>query len=351
MSTLVPWISCLLFAAPENPAPPPASQPASRPVYYVSKYSTTYHTGDCAILPKDDRQVAKPEDLRTKLPCKFCVREPAGDDGVPATQPAVTGIAHYYNLVKNEFIREPDGAIELIFPDLQQAIVRLRADAAEEKVKVDRDIAELTREIQAAEGDRKSAVRQEREEKADARRHAAQADRYDSSYSGNGIRTYRYHDSVQDYEADHARERARTQHQNANRAKGDLNAMRVELLDLKKQSAALAAVASPLSRNLPPRDFWKTLSPEQQEELERVGITLDELKTLLARLGQTEDAFVAIAKGLEKEAHSTDQFVKSLRDYFEGQLGPRRPPPPKASTQPRPAEPAAPTSPRLAPRG
>jgi hypothetical protein len=351
MHALMVWVSCFLPAAPGQPAsPPPASQPASRPAYYISKYSTTYHVGECSMLPKDDRQIAKPEDLRGKPPCKFCVREPAGEDGVPATQPAMTGIAKYFNLVKNEFIKEEDGAIELILPDLQQAIARMRATAAEEKKLVDQDIAELTREIQAAEVDRKAAIKQEREAKADARKHDARADSYEYRFNSSGIRTYRRHDSLQDDYADMARDRAKAQRQNANRAKGDVNAMRVDLLQLKKESATLAAVASPASRNLPPRPFWKDLPADQQEQLGRVGITQNELKDLLARTGQTEDSFVAIAKGLEKDAQSTDELVKLLRDYFEGQLGPRRPPPRKSPAQPTMLRPGRPPAPPMMPR-
>lgn len=345
-------LSLLILCSLTSAQPAPTTQPATQPAYYISKYSTTYHQGDCAMLPADDRQVASPEDLRTRKPCKFCVREPVGEDGVASTtQPAIVGIAKYYNLIRNEFIKEEDGAIELTFPELQEAILRMRAAAAEERELLDQDIADLTREIGAAERRRREAAKNERDSKADARRHAAKENRYTYQFNSRSFQTRRYHNSFEEGQKEGAKRQAERHGQQADQARGDVAALRMELMELKRAAATLAAVASPLSRNLPPREFWKDLPPDQQEQLARVGITLDELKGLLTRLGQNEDVFLAAARQMEQGVRSTDELVKRLRGYFEQQLGPRQPPrqTPTARPAASPRAPAQQLPPRVRP--
>lgn len=309
----------------------PATQPATQPAYYISKYSTTYHQGECVLLPSDDRQLAKPEDLRTRQPCRLCVR--AADGSGPTTRPAADRLVRYYHLLRNEFVRLDDGSIELIGPELQQAILNVRAAVEAEKARVDEEAEELTRQIAAAERQRKESVRQERASRSEARRHESSAESYRKSFTRQGD-SGQSNESLEDYDARAARQQAKSHRADADRAKDEVDALRADLFTLKKSADALAAMASPLSRTLPPREFWKDLPREQQDQLDRVGITLTELKALLARLGLSEASFVDTARVLEADTHSAEELAHCLRDYLDQKLGPRQPRGPATASAP-----------------
>lgn len=270
-------------------------------------------------------------------PCLFAAEEsdsPAAPATRPAaTQPAAPTLPRYFNLLKNEFMEDEDDNIVLVPEDLNRNIDQIRKAAADEKRALDEEIAELTRQIKVAESNRKNSLEQARQEAKAARKADKRSVRY--SYTKDGLgRTTSFNAST-DYIAasarDGARRRADERKAQADKHSGDIAAMRADLISLKKESAALAAVASPHNRNLPPKTYWTDLPDDIQRDLKRVGITLDQFKRVLRDMGMSEEAFLEDAFELDKEAEDTDELIDELRKMFAKKM----PPPAPKRTSPK----------------
>jgi len=245
-----------------------------------------------------------------------------------ATQPATSqpsrNFGRYYNLVKNEFMKDEGGEIVIVPDEVKAAIAEIRRNAQEEKKAIDADITSLTREIAAADADRKAAEKQAREHAKTARENERKSVWYEyrTNQYGGLQSSYRWVDRVKASAAESARKRQEERKAAAARAKGDISAMRAELMQLKRESAALASAASPYNRNLPPKMFWQDLPADLQKQLGRVGITQDEFKEIVKYCGMTEAQFLDAAYKLDQKTRGADELTDKIMELFKEKMKP-----------------------------
>jgi len=245
-----------------------------------------------------------------------------------ATQPATSqpsrNFGRYYNLVKNEFMKDEGGEIVIVPDEVKAAIAEIRRNAQEEKKAIDADITSLTREIAAADADRKAAEKQAREHAKTARENERKSVWYEyrTNQYGGLQSSSRWVDRVKASAAESARKRQEERKAAAARAKGDISAMRAELMQLKRESAALASAASPYNRNLPPKMFWQDLPADLQKQLGRVGITQDEFKEIVKYCGMTEAQFLDAAYKLDQKTRGADELTDKIMELFKEKMKP-----------------------------
>ena len=222
---------------------------------------------------------------------------PASQPAPPASQPAVV-IGRYYGLLKNEFMKDKDGHITLLTPEMRETIAKVRQKARKDKEDIDKKIPELQKkaaadEKAAAAADEKARqARIEGDQKANSQLLRSRDRRGRVSRSGVQSAEKSYQTSVAD--AGRLEEEKTKQTSEAHSAKA-------EVARLRQQSAELAVVASPYSRNLPPRKYFADLPEDMQAQLRRVGITLDEFKGLLPGINYTEKTFLEAASKLDNK--------------------------------------------------
>lgn len=241
----------------------------------------------------------------------------------PTTSQPTSALYKYYSLLKNEFIKTEDGRVTFVPDELRQAIAALREKAAREKRRLDQQIADITASIAASEQARKTAVSRERELKTEASKNARRSKTTHWVASPRGISVHTHRDRLKESLATKAKAAAREQQEAARRRQSDARALMAQRAQLQKEAAAWGAVAVANDRVLPPRTFWNELPPAQQEQIARVGLTLDEFKRLITTLGETEESFLEAAKAMEAPGQSADQLADRLLDYFEGHKPPR----------------------------
>lgn len=257
---------------------------------------------------------------------------PAGTSQ-PASQPAelADSLSKYYSLMRNEFMKTEDDDIVLTTPEIEAVISQIRSDAGQEKIQVDAEIEALTAAIAQADKQRRTAEAAEKEAKKDARRAASKEHRYSWHVSSDGRFSSRtYHDGLAEASKNSARRRADARAAEAAAHKGDIRQMRVDLVKLKRESAALAAISSPHNRSVPPKLYWEDYPKETQKQLDRIGITRDEFSQVIRDMKMTDAQFVSVTEKLADKVDGTDELIGALREVFA-----RRMPAPKPKPGPK----------------
>jgi len=208
----------------------------------------------------------------------------------PATQPAATQpssplLNKYYNLLKTEFMHDEDGNVVMTTNDAKEVIAQVQFYLLAE-----RQI--LERQLKEAESQRNASKRQRR--------------------SGGSI------DSPSD----------------ARRSYGEYRVLRnawnqqphgpqwtdADVREMKKRLRVLAPILSPSYRGVPPKTFWTYLSPEEQERLRQIGISLNEFRATIQILGWTEESFVSMVRQLEADKVPTERIVTTLLMEIGGRM-------------------------------
>lgn len=240
-----------------------------------------------------------------------------------ATQP-VRNLARYFGLVKNEFMKTESGEIVLVPDELRTAIDRMRDEAADEKESIDDQIEQLSGGISGAEAERRKNERAARDAaklaRANERRSVVYRYSQQSSTALPNVQSTRVDRRTNAVAADLARSARADQEQKKQAAqthKDSIAGTRVELVELKKRSSALAWAVSASNRNLPPRAAWKALPQDTQDQLKRVGITLDEFKSkVLPACKISETTFLDEAVRIDKDTKTADELADGIGDYL-----------------------------------
>ncbi len=235
-----------------------------------------------------------------------------------STQPATFN--KYYSLMKNEFIKSENGQVALTPEEVERAIAEIKRQAINEKEAVEQQMLAVTQQIAQAEGVRKGAEAQAREHSIAAKKAGRKTIQNEWGVVNNGGQVQPYSqrrvDSAMVDRQRMSQAQSAMNKAQASSVQGNINAWRAELGNLKKRSTALAGVAAPYNRSVPPKQYWTDLPPVLQEQLARVGISQDEFKGVLKQHSISETDFVRVAFVLDYQEKDNDVAVAKLRALF-----------------------------------
>jgi hypothetical protein len=203
----------------------------------------------------------------------------------------------------------------------QEAIRQVRGKAAQQRQAIDEKIGLLKEEEQSNREKMLSAIAKEKESRAEAALHYQRGLNWSVKIGPRGRVTRHVSPNYKQQGAADAKRNQAAQHQEEAEKYGrEVSRLNTEIRTLKTQSGQFAIAAMPSNGTLPGKVFWEGLSSDQRDELSRVGISQDQLRILLSRIGQTEASFVASAHEMEQSSHSGDELTLRLRQYFQERL-------------------------------